>query len=149
MATYKAIPGAFGRMHKRFLTPTFSTVAMGAVSIALYVAMNYMSSGSSVIGDSVSALGVMIAFYYGLTGFACVWYYRKTLTESARNLWLRGILPLLGGLILWFAHLLVPLVQLDHPEQQLHDVDTLPFTAALVLAGCSSSTWAPSSSASS
>ncbi len=45
----------------------------------------------------------MIAFYYGLTGFACVWFYRKSLTESARSLWLRGILPLLGGLILWFA----------------------------------------------
>ena len=103
MATYKAIPAAFGRVHKRFLTPTVSTVVMGAVSIALYVAMNYLSSGSSVIGDSVSALGVMIAFYYGLTGFACVWYYRKSLTESTRSLWLRGILPLLGGLILWFA----------------------------------------------
>ena len=42
----------------------------------------------------------MIAFYYGLTGFSCVWYYRSTLRESARNLWMRGILPLLGGLIL-------------------------------------------------
>jgi hypothetical protein len=76
---------------------------MGAVSIALYVAMNYLSSGSSVIGDSVTALGVMIAFYYGLTGFACVWYYRKSLTESTRSIWLRGVLPLLGGIILWFA----------------------------------------------
>ncbi len=103
MATYKAIPSAFGRVHKRFLTPTVSTVAMGAISIALYVVMNYLSSGSSVIGDSVTALGVMIAFYYGLTGFACVWFYRKKLTESARSLWLRGILPLAGGLILWFA----------------------------------------------
>jgi amino acid transporter len=103
MATYKAIPDAFARVHKRFLTPTVSTVTMGAVSIALYVAMNYLSNGSSVIGDSVTALGLMIAFYYGLTGFACVWYYRKSLTESARNLWLRGIFPLLGGLILWFA----------------------------------------------
>jgi amino acid transporter len=103
MATYKAIPSAFSRVHKRFLTPTFSTVAMGVVSIALYVVMNYLSTGSSVIGDSVTALGVMIAFYYGLTGFACVWYYRDHLTESTRSLWLRGILPLAGGLILWFA----------------------------------------------
>ena len=103
MAAYKAIPETFGRVHRRFLTPTTSTVAMGLVSIALYVAMNYLSNGSSVIGDSVSALGAMIAFYYGLTGFACVWYYRKSLTESARTLWLRGILPLLGGLILWFC----------------------------------------------
>ena len=41
--------------------------------------------------------------YYGLTGFVCAWYYRKSLTDSARNLWMKGILPLLGGLILYFA----------------------------------------------
>src|SRR5580692_4086734 len=103
MAVYKAIPSAFARIHKRFLTPTVSTVAMGGVSIALYVGMNYLSNGNAVISDSVSALGVWIAFYYGLTGLSCVWYYRRTLTESGRNLWLRGILPLLGGLMLWGA----------------------------------------------
>ena len=70
---------------------------MGAVSIVLYVVMNYISAGN-VIADAVTALGVMIAFYYGLTGFACVWYYRKDAAQtSARNLWMRGILPLLGG----------------------------------------------------
>src|ERR1017187_3062788 len=100
MAVYKAIPSSFGKIHKRYLTPTVSTLAMGGVSIVLYVVMNTLSSGNSVIVDSVSALGTMIAFYYGLTGFACVWYYRTTLGESARNLWVRGILPLLGGLIL-------------------------------------------------
>jgi amino acid transporter len=103
MAVYKAIPSAFARIHKRFLTPTVSTVAMGAVSIVLYVSMNYLTSGGTVIVDSVSALGVMIAFYYGLTGFTCVWYYRKTLTQSVRNLWVRGIIPGLGGAILWFC----------------------------------------------
>jgi amino acid transporter len=100
MAVYKAIPSSFGKIHKKYLTPTVSTLAMGGVSIILYVVMNYLSSGDSVIVDSVSALGTMIAFYYGLTGFACVWYYRSSLHESARNLWVRGILPLLGGLIL-------------------------------------------------
>jgi amino acid transporter len=103
MAVYKAIPSAFARIHKKYLTPTVSTVAMGGVSIILYVVMNYLTSGGAVIEDSVSALGVMIAFYYGLTGFTCVWYYRATLTESARSLWVRGIIPLLGGLILWFC----------------------------------------------
>jgi amino acid transporter len=100
MAVYKAIPAAFGRIHKRFLTPTVSTVAMGGVSILLYVIMNYLSKGN-VILDSVSALGTMIAFYYGLTGFTCAWYYRSTLRESARSLWLRGILPVTGGVILF------------------------------------------------
>ena len=102
MGVYKAIPNSFSRIHKRFLTPTVSTVVMGAASIILYVIMNYISAGT-VISDAVSALGVMIAFYYGLTGISCAWYYRATLTTSARNLWLRGILPLLGGVLLWAA----------------------------------------------
>jgi amino acid transporter len=102
MSVYKAIPAKFAYIHKRFLTPTFSTVVMGVVSIFLYVGMNYISAGS-VIADAVSALGVMIAFYYGLTGFSCAWYYRKTLRDSGRNLWVRGILPTLGGVILYGA----------------------------------------------
>jgi amino acid transporter len=103
MAVFKAIPSSFAKIHKRYLTPTMSTLTMGGVSIVLYVVMNYLSNGNSVIEDSVSALGVWIAFYYGLTGFSSFWYYRKTLRESARTLWLRGILPLLGGIMLWFA----------------------------------------------
>ena len=56
-----------------------------------------------MIADVVSALGMMIAFYYGLTGFACVWYYRRTLTHSQRDLLMRGLIPLLGGLMMFFA----------------------------------------------
>jgi ABC-type phosphate transport system permease subunit len=75
---------------------------MGAISIALYIPFNYLSGGN-VIADAVTAIGLYIAFYYGLTGFACAWYYRKQLTSSARNLWMQGILPVLGGLIMYFA----------------------------------------------
>jgi len=102
MATYRAIPKAFASMHPRYLTPTVSTLAMGGVSILLYAGFNYMSGGA-VISDAVTAIGLYIAFYYGLTGFACGWYYRRTLTSSARNLWMRGILPVLGGLIMYAA----------------------------------------------
>jgi amino acid transporter len=102
MAVFKAIPARFATVHRRFRTPTTSTVVMGIVSIVLYVAMNYMSKGQ-VISDAVTAIGVYIAFYYGLTGFACTWHYRRTLTGSARDLLMQGILPTLGGLLLWFA----------------------------------------------
>ena len=37
--------------------------------------MNYIAGGNP-IADAVTAIGLYIAFYYGLTGFACVWYYR-------------------------------------------------------------------------
>src|SRR5215831_10853428 len=101
MAVYKAIPSAFAKIHPRYLTPSVSTITMGVVSIIVYVGMNYSSNGIGVIGDAVVAIGLYIAFYYGLTGFACAWYYRRNLT-GARNLWMRGIIPVLGGLILWF-----------------------------------------------
>lgn len=103
MAVYRALPKAFARIHPRYLTPTVSTVVFGAVSIAIYAGINYAGTDGSVIADMVTALGMMIAFYYGLTGFVCAWYYRKTLRDSPRDLWMRGILPTLGGAILYFA----------------------------------------------
>jgi amino acid transporter len=102
MATYKALPKSFAKMHPRYLTPTVSTITMGVISALLYLAFNYVSSGF-IIADAVTAIGLYIAFYYGLTGFACTWYYRKTLRDSQRNLWMRGILPSLGGLIMYAA----------------------------------------------
>jgi amino acid transporter len=101
MAVYRAIPQSFERIHKRYLTPTVSTVVMGVVSMALYAGMNYLSGGN-VIKDSVDALGLMIAFYYGLTGISCAWYYRKNLNTSVRNLFVQGIFPTIGALILFF-----------------------------------------------
>ncbi len=102
MAVYKALPAAFAKMHGKYLTPTVSTIAMGIISIVLYVPFNYLAGGN-IIADAVTAIGLYIAFYYGLTGFTCAWYYRKTLTKNARDLWMQGILPVLGGVILYFA----------------------------------------------
>jgi amino acid transporter len=100
MSVYGGLPKSFSRMHRRYLTPTVSTLVMGGISLVLYAVMNYMSGGN-VIYDAVTACGVWIAFYYGLTALSCVWYYRRTLTSSARNLWMRGIIPAAGWLILW------------------------------------------------
>src|SRR5215468_1002860 len=41
MAAYRAIPRAFAKIHPRFLTPTVSTVAMGVVSILVYIGLNF------------------------------------------------------------------------------------------------------------
>jgi amino acid transporter len=102
MATYRAIPRVFAKMHPRYLTPTVSTIVMGVLSALLYLWFNF-ASGGFVISDAVTAIGLYIAFYYGLTGFACTWYYRRTLLSSPRNLWMQGILPTLGGLLMYFA----------------------------------------------
>jgi amino acid transporter len=102
MGAYKAIPSSFANIHPRFLTPTVSTVVMGGISMVLYAIMNYIGTLNYVILDAVTGIGLYIAFYYGLTGLACAWYYRRTLTDSMRNFWMRGVLPLLGTIMLWF-----------------------------------------------
>jgi len=105
MAVYKSIPATFAKVHPRYFTPTSSTLWMGGVSAALYLAMNYFSSGG-VIADAVTGIGILIAFYYGVTGFACTWYYRRELTNSASDFFLKGLIPFLGGLMLWVGLIL-------------------------------------------
>ena len=101
MAVYRALPAKFAALHPKFKTPWFSTTVMGAASIVYYVGMSILSE--DMLADSLTSMGLAVALYYALTSFACVWYFRDTLTTSARNLWMRGILPLLGGLMLGYA----------------------------------------------
>lgn len=96
MAAHKAVPARFARVHRKYLTPTWSTVGMGLVSIAFYVLLTLISH--DVLADSIESVGLAIAFYYGLTGFACVWYYRRVLTRSTKDFVCKGLLPGLGGL---------------------------------------------------
>ena len=101
MATYRALPKRFKTVHPRFHTPSFSTLMMGVVACVYYVGMTLISD--NILQDSITSLGLAIAFYYGITGFACVWYFRKDLTASPRNLFLKGICPLLGAVMLTYA----------------------------------------------
>ena len=63
--------------------PTDSTIWMGAVSIVFYVGLTLISA--NILADTIAAVGLMIAFYYGLTGFACAWFYRKTMRRATRQ----------------------------------------------------------------
>lgn len=99
MANWKAVTGLLGRMHKRYLTPTVSTLGFGALSIAITVPLLLVSE--SVLEDSLTAIGFPICFYYGFTGIACAVYYRHELMKSARNFILLGLAPLAGGLMLF------------------------------------------------
>ena len=100
MAFHKALPPIFGRIHPRYLTPTFSTTSFAAVSAVMYLAINWVSGGN-VISDSVTACTFFVAIYLGVTGFACFWWYRKSLLSSARSFWLQGVFPLLSGIMLF------------------------------------------------
>jgi amino acid transporter len=99
MAHWKAVTSLLSRVHKRYLTPTVSTLGFGALSILVTVVMLLISS--SVLEDAIAGIGFPIVFYYGWTAIACTIYYRHELTKSVRNLLLLGVGPLLGGVMLW------------------------------------------------
>jgi amino acid transporter len=104
MAAHGAIPGWFARMHPRYRTPTTATIVMGTVSAIFFVLLTLVSK--NVLADSAASVGLLIAFYYGLTGFSCVWFFRRDLLTSWQALLTKGILPLVGGLTLLGAFVL-------------------------------------------
>ena len=101
MAVYRAMPAKFAALHPKFKTPWFSTTVLGVAAIVYYAGMSILSE--DMLADSLTSMGLAVALYYAITSFACVWYFRATLRDSARNLWMRGILPGIGGLMLAYA----------------------------------------------
>jgi amino acid transporter len=101
MARHRAAPKIFGRIHPRYLSPDASTLAMGGASCLLFVLL--IAKDETLVFDAFTALGLMICFYYGLTGFACTVFYRRHLFASAKNFFYIGVLPTLGGLSLGYV----------------------------------------------
>ncbi len=98
MARVGAAPEGLGHVHSRYMTPHNSTILMGVFSTLWYVGLTIVSE--NILFDSIAALGLMIAFYYGLTGFACVIYYRRQIFRNVKTLLLIGVGPFLGGVML-------------------------------------------------
>jgi amino acid transporter len=99
MARWGGIPRIFGRVHPTHRTPDVSTITFGVISTIWFVVIDIISP-NNVLGDSVDAVGFMVCLYYGITGLACTWYFRRELFKSARNFFFVGLAPLLGGLSL-------------------------------------------------
>jgi len=134
MGVYKALPTSFAKIHRTYLTPTVSTVVMGAVSILFYVLFTLVSS--SLLLALIGSVGLMIAFYYGMTGYACVWYYRKTFTKSARDIMMRCVVPLLGAVMLTvvFGYGLIQYAKPDYlVDDDGNNVTILGFGAVAVV----------------
>ncbi|NMO04258.1 APC family permease [Gordonia sp. TBRC 11910] len=95
MGSYGAFPKKFAEISPRFMSPSFSTLIAGIVTAVFYSIVTLLSERT--LSDTIAALGIMICWYYGITAFACIWYFRQTLFTSARNFVFRLLFPLLGG----------------------------------------------------
>lgn len=98
MGYYDALPKKFAQVSPRFFTPGFATIVSAVVASVFYAVMRLVSE--NVLTDTILSLGMMICFYYGLTAFACVWYFRRQWFDSARSFFFTFLFPLVGGGIL-------------------------------------------------
>ncbi len=98
MSVYKALPDRLAKIHPTHHIPSYATLVSGIGTAIFYTVMTFASE--DVLVDTILALGLMICFYYGLTAFAAAWYFRNDVTSSAKDLLLKGVAPVLGGLVL-------------------------------------------------
>ncbi|MBU9763881.1 APC family permease [Mycobacterium sp. TNTM28] len=98
MGAYKAFPSRFAEVSPRYLVPSFATVTAGVVTGVFYSVVSLLSE--SALLDTIAALGIMICWYYGITAFACVWYFRRELFTNVHNVVFKFLFPLLGGIML-------------------------------------------------
>ena len=130
MARRHAMPRALARIHPRFRTPDVSTWTVAVIATVWYLVVNLLSENA--LFDSLTALSLLIAFYYALTGLACAIYYRRELTRSVKNFLLIGVGPVVGAiLLLWL--LVESIIDMSDPENSYSGVAWLGVGPPLVI----------------
>ena len=77
MAREKTLPALFGQLHSEWHTPVFATAVIAVISLILFVVSSFAHSVDNVLTDAISAIGLQIAVYYSLAGFAAVVAFRR------------------------------------------------------------------------
>lgn len=76
-----------GDVDARTQTPVKAMYVLIILGVAAIWASSFMPSISTIISDSVNAIGIQVAYYYGLAGLAAAWMMRDSFKQS----FLRGL----------------------------------------------------------
>jgi amino acid transporter len=97
--------GVLGRVwaivHPAWKTPWIGTLIFGIIAGLIAIVSQPLGALNAVITAGVTSIGLLVAFYYGLTGIACTVSYRHKLTRSVKDLFLVGIVPVFGAVTLY------------------------------------------------
>ncbi|MGH7709557.1 MAG: APC family permease [Vulcanimicrobiaceae bacterium] len=101
MARDRVLAARFGELHPRFATPWLGTAIVGAIGLVQFAVAAFSPTVNALMAQLINAIGLLIAFYYGLSGFACAWYYRGIPLSRPRDFGLRVAWPGLSAAFLW------------------------------------------------
>jgi amino acid transporter len=94
------LPLPFGQVHSKWRTPAFATAIVAIVSLLMFIGSNALGSVGTILSDAISSIGLQIAVYYALAGFAVVVAYRRHIFSSLNNFVFIGLLPGIGALFM-------------------------------------------------
>jgi amino acid transporter len=100
MGRSRVIHEKFAEIHPRFQTPWLASLVITVLALFLLILSSSSESIGAVMSSLISAIGVMVCFYYGMTGLACAYYYRKVLRSNRQNFWLKGVWPVSSAIFL-------------------------------------------------
>lgn len=113
MAAYKALPDRFAVVNKRYQTPGFSTWVTTLVGLAFFLMVTAISEDAFF--DILAATALSIAFYYAVTAYSCIWWFRGEAFSSVRSFYNLFFLPLIGGLLITGAFV-ISVIQMLSPD---------------------------------
>ncbi|MGB8701137.1 MAG: APC family permease [Thermosynechococcaceae cyanobacterium] len=100
MGRDRVIHEKFAEIHPRFQTPWLAGLVITVLALFLMILSSSSESIGAVMESLISAIGVMVSFYYGMTGLACAYYYRKVLRSNAKTFFMKGIWPVSSAIFL-------------------------------------------------
>jgi amino acid transporter len=95
-----AMNPAFGIVDRRTKTPVRAMLVLIAVGLLLLWGSSLMPTVGTIITDSVNAVGVLVAYYYGLAGFVAMWVFRGEWRQSILRWIGLAVFPALSALML-------------------------------------------------
>lgn len=96
MSRDNAVHPRYGRLHPVYRTPWVATLLITALGLALLLGSLTLPGIKTVTDDTINAVGFQVAFYYGLTGLACAWYFRAEASRGLGRFFLLLFWPLVG-----------------------------------------------------
>lgn len=95
-----AMPSGFGAVEARTQTPVRAMAVLVGTGLALLWGASLMPTVNSIIQDGVRAVGILVAYYYGLAGLVAFWVFRGAWLESVPRWILCSVFPALSGISL-------------------------------------------------
>ena len=87
----------FGKVQGRLQTPMLGSVILASLCLFGILLRTVSPAINNGYGNLIDDIGVLVAFYYGATGFACAWAFRKVMFANGRFFLTGVLLPFLSG----------------------------------------------------